>query len=300
MFEVNKNSNNILLIQYPSGGYGYYLARLINQYVSNVVKTDDSFKFDSLGTSHSLPLVAGDVHFSLNRVLSLVNKKYQLDIDQKKYVVIPYCPGIEDDSTDKMRLMFPNAKIVRLFYEDSTWPLVFQNCIIKALRGSLEKDVTFDSQMFGSSDAWAQRENFSLIYNSHYYRNTWKKFDHYQILNIDIFDLLITPDKCINTVAAFIDSTAPNLSDLPYRHQDFLQANKNTVVHLEILNLFNNIKIYQELEHITQLYQQAAVNFYIQTKFGFEVPSNEYASWFTNTKDIVTMLNKYSVTYDSN
>ena len=300
MIELNKDSKNLLLINYPSGGYGYYFTRLINSFVTNVVQTADLFEFDQLGTSHLLPLVAGDIHHEQNRNLYSVNDCYQHDIDQQKYILIPYCPGIQNDTTTNLEVNFPNAKIVRLCYYDNTWPLIFQNCITKAAAGTLETDVEFDSKKFGSQENWARRENFSLLFENHHYRNMWGPHHHARFLNIDIFELLINPYSCLLKLANFIDGSVHHSDMLLAKHQQFLDANPNTTTHLEILRIVDSLNIKQNLMHIEHLYHQAVINFYIQTKFNFVIPSNDYADWFTNTKEIVTMLQDYGVKFDTN
>jgi hypothetical protein len=300
MIEIDKTGKNLLLIDYPSGGYGYYLTRLINSFVSNVVCTDDSFLFDHCGTSHLLPLVAGDIHQEKNRTIYPVHNKYQLDIDQQKYILIPYCPGIQNDTTESLRNNFPNAKIIRLFYQDNTWPLVFQNCIIKTGIGTLEDNVEFVYENFGSAEAWARRENYSLLCANHRYRTMWKEYFHDRFLNIDIFKLLTDTKCCMELIAKFINGAVVRLDQLPNKHTQFLNANPNTITHLEILQLVNSLGTEQDLTHIQHLYQQAVMNFYIQLKFNFVVPANDYANWFTNTKEIVTMLQDHGVKFDSN
>jgi hypothetical protein len=293
MNKIDNQSENLLLISYPSGGYGFYLTRLINYFVTNVVSTTDSFLFDDLGTSHSLPLVVGDIHFEKNRTLTVGVEAYQFDIDQQKYILIPYCPGINSDNPNNVIDMFPNAKIIRLFYQDNTWPLVFQNCIVKAATGNTEDDIEFDAEIFGSSDAWARRENFELLFKNHHYRTMWKQHD--TVLNIDIFTLLTDPQHCLHQIAGLINGSVTRMDELAIKHQQFLDANPNTVRHLEILDIVKSLAKDQDLSHINQLYQQAVLNFYIQLKFNFVIPSNDYANWFTNTKQIVTMLNNHEV-----
>jgi hypothetical protein len=300
MIELDKDSKNLLLIDYPSGGYGYYFTRLINGFVTNIVKTADLFEFDQLGTSHLLPLVAGDIHFEQHKTLGMIDSRYQSDIAQQKYILIPYCPGIQNDTTEHLKSNFPNAKIIRLCYKDNTWPLIFQNCIVKASMGGIDTDIEFDDKKFGSSEDWARRENFNLIFEHHQYRNMWKEHDHDRFLNIDILELLINPVRCLQQVADFISGTILAVDMIPIRHQQFLDANPNTITHLEILEIVNALNVAQDLTHIQQLYHQAVINFYIQLKFNFVIPANDYANWFTNTKEIVTMLQDHGVEFDTN
>jgi hypothetical protein len=300
MTEIDKTDKNLLLINYPSGGYGVYLTRLINKFVTNVVQTNDDFLFDDLGTSHSLPLVVGHIHYGVNRMLHAADSTHWANIKKQKYILIPYCPGIPDDTTDNLKNNFPNAKIIKLCYQDNTWPLVFQNCIVKAVQGTSEANVEFDVEKFGVLDDWARRENFSLLFEHHHYRIMWKEHVHDNWLNIDISELITDPQNCLEKVANFIGGSMINLRELPFRHQQFLNANPNTVQHLEILNIVKNLNIDRDLTHINQLYHQAVLNFYVQLEFNFVIPANDYANWFTNTKEIVTMLKDHGVYIDTN
>lgn len=299
MIKLDQASENLLLINYPSGGYGFYFTRLINSFVTNIVKTNDSFEFDQLGTSHLLPLVTGHIHWEQNRTLHIIDSKYQPDVNQQKYILIPYCPGIENNITENLKHNFPKAKIIRLCYKDNTWPLIFQNCIVKAGMGNLDTDIKFDDKKFGSSEDWARRENFNFIFNDHEFRNMWKEHSHERFLNIDIFEILINPTQCLQQVANFIGSDTQMMDMLPIKHKQFLKANPNTITHLKILEIINSLNIEQDLTHIQQLYSQAVLNFYIQLKFNFVIPTNDYNNWFTNTNEIVTMLQDHGVDIDT-
>lgn len=295
MIELDKSKKNLLLIHYPSGGYGYYLTRLINAFITNVVKTPDDFLFDSVGTSHPLPLVAGSIHFDQNKTLISTSDEYQYDINQQKYILIPYCTGIYSNNVTDLTDTFTNAKIIRLYYKDDTWPLVFQNCIIKAAQKTLENAVEFDAVAFGSSDNWARRENFFLLLKNHHYRHMWHECQLPQFLNINIVDLLTDPETCLRSIANFINGTIVDLDLLPSRHRQFLDSNLNTVRHLEILDIVKNLRHTQNLKHIDHLYQQAVLNFYLHLRYNFEVPPNDYSDWFTNTTDIVKMLEDHNI-----
>lgn len=296
MIELDKSKKHLLLINYPSGGYGHYLTRLINRFITNVVKTPDDFLFDSVGTSHQLSLVAGCIHFDQNKNLISISDHYQPDIAQQKYILIPYCTGIQSDDVTMLTNTFTNAKIIRLYYKDDTWPLVFQNCIIKAALKTLETTVEFNDVAFGSSDDWAKRENYFLLLKNHHYRHMWNECRLPQFLNINIVNLLIDPENCLRSIANFIDGTIVDLDLLPARHQQFLDSNLNTVRHLEILDIVKNLRHNQNLRHIDHLYQQAVLNFYLQLRYNFEVPPNDYSDWFTNTTDIVKMLDDHNIT----
>ena len=60
----------------------------------------------------------------------------------------------------------------------------------------------------------------------------------------------------------------------------------------------NNVSF--DLMHVVDIWNQAVIYYYIWLEFGIEVPHNDYSNWFTNTQEIVTMLNKHGVLVDSN
>lgn len=283
--------DNILLIDYPSGGYGFYLTRLINRYCSNIVRTEDTFEFDDLGTSHSVPLVYGDIHHNHNQILSRdrADPRYHQSINRGNIILVPYCPGITTDRIQDTLETYSKARLVRLWYDDRTWPLVFYNAINKALRGDVEVDIEFDPEKFGSSDSWARRENFMLLFKTHRLRNQWKPVTHPRIININILDLLINTEKCLCDIGGFLKISVA-CHDLDVKHRNFLKHNPAIGVHLSILHTLDRLQDTQDLSHIDQLYWQAVFNFYLETTNNISIPVNDFPDWFENTAQINKML----------
>lgn len=289
---------NLLFIHYPSGGYGFYLARLINRYISGVVKVDDRFSFDKTGTSHSLPLVHGHIHFNRTGKFSIENTDpiYRDSIQKGDYILVPHCPGINDDMISKTLIKYPKVKFLRLCYNDSVWPLIFYNAIVKAMNKDINEDVFFDAAKFGSNGDWARRENFSLLFKSHDLRQQWKPVTDDRICNIDLFSLLTEPEKTIKDIAKFLGRFVnPIIVDLDEKHRLFLNANPGTTLHLRILKMIDNLTIKQDLYWINELFWQAVVNFYIEEKYNFTILVNEYSDWFTNTSDLVKMIERHGI-----
>ena len=287
---IDRSRENLLVIQYPPGGFGFYIARLINSFVTNVVRTADQFEFDKVGSSHLLPLVAGDIEYQRNRDLYDPDPQYWPAIQDGQFVVIPHCPGMADDSLHRVLDTFPNAAILRVVYHDSAWPLVFQNCIIKAKLGSLAQDVAFASTTYGSSDAWAVRENYTLVLQGHDFRNIWKPIDHHRVHNLDVYQLLTDPVCALTTIAKVVVGEVYGLETLPQRHQQFLTLNQNTTDHLEIYRTATTLPRACDLGHIQDLYQQAVFNFYVQSTYDIEIPVNDYSDWFINTDQVLSLL----------
>lgn len=293
--------NNLCFIHYPSGGYGFYLTRLINRYVSGIVKVDDDFSFDDLGTSHSLPLVYGDLHFNKIKNFNILaaDVKYHCSIQQGDISLVPCCPGINSDLIPTTLNQYPNSLFLRLWYDDQTWPLVFYNAIHKAMQGNIDKDVEFNANLFDSCDDWAYRENFSLLCKNHNLRNEWKVVDHPRVHNINILSLLSNPIDCIKDIANFLNLST-DLFDIDQKHRLFLNSNLGTVTHLKILDLVDNLTIDRQLSWIKELFWQGVFNFYVEKKYQITIPANCYSNWFTSTKNVVKMLKEQGVIVDSN
>jgi hypothetical protein len=289
--------DNLLFIHYPSGGYGFYLTRLMNRYLNGVVKVNDKFEFDALGTSHLLPLVYGHLHFNEHKNFDLSSSDpiYHDSIHQGNYVLIPCCPGINDDMMSDTMKDYPNSKFVRLWYDDRTWPLVFFNAIVKAMKGDINRDVHFDEKQFGSSEEWARRENFSLLLDSHCLRQEWKPNTHDRVHNVNIFSLLIDPASCLSDIANFLEVSTTTPQDLGEKHQDFLQCNPATVLHLKILDTVEHLNREQTLDWVEDLYWQGVINFYVEQKYDVLIPYNTYSNWFTDTAEIVTMAKNQGI-----
>jgi hypothetical protein len=291
-------ADRLILIHYPSGGYGFYLTRLINRYISGVVKVDDKFEFDSLGTSHRLPLVYGPIHFNQNQNFDISSAKsiYHQSILQGNHVLVPYCPGINDDKISETIDFFPHSRLIRLYYDDRSWPLVFFNAITKTKKGDVNKDVFFDSAKFGSSDDWARRENFSLLFENHALRYQWKAEQHRNVCNVNILSLLTNPLNCLHEIADFLGQNLQiDHRDITAKHNEFLHYNAGAVLHLQILDLIRDLAQPQALDWVKDIFWQGATNFYIKQKYGVDIPCNTYSNWFKNTQEIIIMLKNQGI-----
>jgi hypothetical protein len=76
--------------------------------------------------------------------------------------------------------------------------------------------------------------------------------------------------------------------DQNYHHYAFYY---NTI---DIWNAIKNKTSYS-LNNVTDLYTQAVIYYFIWLEFNVEVPHNDFSDWFTNTDEIVIMLNKLGV-----
>jgi hypothetical protein len=117
----------------------------------------------------------------------------------------------------------------------------------------------------------------------------WKPVDHN---DIDI-SVLLDYEQCYQALNAIveIDSFYPL----------WVQWKQTNAKYIEPVTLANNIfssinnNEYCDLTHVTDAWTQSVIYYYIWLLYKFEIPHNDYAEWFTNTKEIVTMLKDHGV-----
>jgi hypothetical protein len=141
MINFNKNSENVILIMYPTGGYGNFLYHLLTEYFDNTVKVKNNFQFSAAGNSHqtykyteSFLLGSNYKNIQNFEYNYLVNdqKSYQQILLGKKFLVL--CDtGNLMDSVKVLLQYFPNAKIIRCYAETFQEKLVtWNNCMEKS------------------------------------------------------------------------------------------------------------------------------------------------------------------------
>lgn len=130
-----KDSDNCVVIMYPTGGYGNFLYYLLSTYLTDTVKPKTTeFKFSSDGNSHTFPKYTET--FNLNR--KQFNYTYGIEdycIDQindgKKFLVLADVGNL-GDNVRFVKRYFTNATIIRTYaksFEEKF--LVWYNCVSK-------------------------------------------------------------------------------------------------------------------------------------------------------------------------
>ena len=151
MDEFRADSENCILVMYPTGGYGNFLYYLLNEHLESTVKiprTEWQFRH---GNSHSYPKYTES--FLLGQAeeygnLRKFNYNYKItnaiaadQIGQGKQFVVIADVGNKGDNVKFLRKYFPKACIIRMFASTFIEKLiVWTNCMTKsrdALRNEL-------------------------------------------------------------------------------------------------------------------------------------------------------------------
>jgi hypothetical protein len=266
----------IYCVWYPSGGFGHFLNGVLTLYGDNFVRPDaNTIKFSKNGNSHALNLIAPKYAHNQDT--------YNFDFETCKNYSVLIDNGINDESTGFLKF-FPVSKVIKICYDNTTWPLVAKTMIDKAMSSNIQKELTVDAW---ETDAdWAIREKYFLFLRDHSLRHAWKPDNQYNCLPVsNIIDYKVL-ENYINTHICKVD----NFEDL---HSAWLKSNQQyiqTIIWAKniIAAIESNVDI--TLTHVTDLWAQAVVNYYIWINYQVEVPANDFADWFQNTKQISEIL----------
>jgi hypothetical protein len=272
----------IYCIWYPAGGFGHFINSVLSLHGQGFVRPQgQSVEFSSNGNSHKLDLVAPKYCHNPDY--------YDFEFDSTKNYSVLIDNGINDETTLFVKF-FPTACIVKICYSDSTWPIVSRTMIEKAMGVDFSQEVSTGTN-WNCRDDWTIREKYFLFLRDNTLRQAWRIDSSYKYLKID--DML-----CYDNFCEQLQSLGINTSDFKALWDNWKISNQKYIDPVEIgQKVIKDIKNknYSDLSHITDIWTQAVVYYYIWLEYNFEVPHNDYGQWFTSTEQIVIMLNKHGV-----
>jgi hypothetical protein len=267
-------------VWYPSGGFGHFVNAVISLHGDNFVRPKNKLEFSNKGDSHSLELAAPKYFH---------DQDYNFEFDNNFNYLVLVDNGINNEGL-KFLEIFPTAKIIKMCYTDTSWPVIAKTMIDKAMKSSIESELPVDN--WTSNENWAKREKYFLFLRDHSLRNGWRNDS--TAININIETMLNYKEFKSAIVAS-------GISVVSFRKLWNNWLENNFQYFMPILfsqDVISQVKKKKsiDLTMITDVWVQAVVYYYIWLEFGVEVPHNDYSNWFTNTDEIVIMLNKLGVT----
>lgn len=264
----------IYCVWYPSGGFGHFVNAMLTLYGKDFVRPNKSLNFSSSGNSHNLDLVVpkylhgrwpGNFDF-------LPNQNYCVLIDN----------GINDENTKFMSL-FPSAKIVKVCYSDCTWPIVARAMIEKAMVSDLDTELLINN--WNTNEPQVRREKYFLFLRDHSLRHAWKPMSDSTTLYIDD---LVDYSKFFNklNLLTSVESFEETWTRWYHSNRVYIspvETAKNVITDVEL-------KKYQSLDHVTDIWTQAVIYYYIWITFGIEVPHNDFSNFFNDTTQIMDLV----------
>jgi len=283
------SSNNIILISYPSGGFGNFLYYILSEFANRTVKlSNNQLIFSDDGNSHSV------VKYTNIYFMDPVNYHPQCDIDPQDNKVLVLCDnGINNDKYDKIISTFPNAKIVRIVIDPAVRPIIYQTCIVKAMHQNFNDNHCehIKNNWSDSSEDYAKRENFTLLYHDWSYG--WGPNE--LTVNLSVEQLLIHPVDTIKELINQLDMQPVNESKLKTVLDDWFTANEkyfNVYFRSKLILTALENKENIDISHITDLHEQGYINYCIEQQYNIEIPVYDYRYWFQSTEQIQQAINK--------
>jgi hypothetical protein len=284
-------SNDIILISYPSGGFGNFLYHVLTEHANQTVKIkNNNFEFSLTGNSHSTNKYNNVYQNNCDSYSSIL--LLDVDITNKKILVL--CDdGINNDSYDQHRQFFPNATIVRIIINPLVRPIVYQTCVVKAMQSTTlhETQSHVKKNWIELDEDFAVRENFTLLYHNWPFK--WYKNDN--CVNLDLEFLITNPFKSILWLLEQLKMQIINEHSLKQTLKKWLEKNSQyfQIYHdREKINSALDHNQHIDLTHITSLHDQGYINYWVEQKYNITIPVYDYKSWFKNTRELQTVIKK--------
>jgi len=273
----------MILISYPSGGFGNFIFHVLTECADNTYKPDNkSFQFDLNGNSHATKKYT-PVFFHDNP-----NYKIQLPETNKESLIL--CDnGINNDEYVLVNKIFNNPTIIRMVIDEPVRPVIYKTCVIKAQKSRLiDESLSRVLANWGTQEDYAIRENFTLLYHN------WPfKWDSKPgCINVSIAKLIANPSETLTDLIANINGTVLDVRQLTDLCGKWADANK---LYFSILTEWQNIE--SALNNgtnyklnVADLHDQGYINYCIERKYNITIPVFDYKDWFVDTNHIRTLL----------
>ena len=287
MFDTQ--SSDIIIISYPSGGFGNFMYHVLTEFADGTVKvSNQDFHFQN-GNSHSTVKYTSVYQHDPAEYDAILT---QLVSVSDKNILVLCDNGINNDQYHKVNQTFPNAKVVRMCIDPNARPVVYQNCVLKAMQSQMHMENALSMNPWSDAvEPYAQRENFTLLY--HNWPFAWQP--HSDCINIDISQLIVNPVSVIQQLITDLNMHVIRPLDLHELCAHWTQEN------LKFCNIMHRSSdIMHALAHdidlnvsdITDLHDQGYINHRIEQHYHVTIPVYDYRHWFKNTTDIQTMVHQ--------
>jgi hypothetical protein len=260
----------IYCVWYPSGGFGHFLAAILNLYGKNFARPINKIKFSHTGDLHALELPAPKYHadpenynFNFNP-----NLNYSVLIDN----------GINNEG-ERFKTIFPTAHTIKLCYNNVSWPIVAKTMIDKAMQSNVDEQLVVDCDKWNVDEPWVVREKYFLFLRDHTLRQAWQP-------SVGVTNVLINDMLTYAQLHNQLRISGVELDNFESLHLSWQEANKQYVdpvknAQLIIKSIKNNVDV--RLDHISTIWDQAVLYYFLWITFGREAPHNDYANFFSST-----------------
>jgi hypothetical protein len=287
---LDNTSKDIILISYPSGGFGHFLYYALTELASDTAKTQlGLLEFGQSGDCHNL------IKYTETYYMDPSSYSTNVDIDISNKKVLILCDnGILNDQYQQVKQIFPNATILRSVIDLSVRPVIYQTYTLKAIG---HKILANDSSMhvtenwIDADEKYSQRENYTLMY--HNWSFGWLPDPN--AVNISIEQLILDPMHTLTLIINELGMEVTNLCKLQEITSSWLDANKKYFeVYYNAKTVMDSVKSKTNIDisHISDLHQQGYINYCLESVYNITIPVYDYRNWFLTTGQIIKAIDK--------
>lgn len=293
--------DKLYCIQYPSGSFGHFIYLVLSYAGKGFASIDVEVQFNTAIKSGSSHFITSQIQkyydtssyeeYAKNRLI----QDYTKVTGSGNLTGVIIDSGVNNDSLEFMNY-FPGAPLVRVCYDDYSWPLAIRSFFGRCMSEVLAKEthildfIKVDPDRWQSSERWEQREKCFLLLKDNELRKLWKPVNN--ALNIDITSIL-DYQSLYNHLSSIL-----SINEFKSLHDKFYESNLH---HFEwftyctrVLDALKTGKVIDLSMFSEDLYSQATINYYIYLVFSFEVPAWDYREWFKSTGEIFQMIDQRS------
>lgn len=284
---IDKHESDAVLINYPSGGFGFFLYGVLTICTNQFCSRDTDIGMSPTGDSHQLSLSV-QAWKPDETDFKFVVSDWATDIEKPHLLLIDL--GITDGRIAPVRKRFPTNKIIRICIDPDGKSIIMQTCLHKAQRKT--------KQDFYSLKDWEQREEISLIYhhadsNPGYYLNNYEPINDDNILNIPVTWFFFNFQEILKRIEEFLQITIDKARALEL-HELFLEKNLTYAQALlwskKIMNSLSSGSVI-DVTGCNSIHDQGYINYCIEKHFNIkEIPPYTYRNWFKTTAEIHSMI----------
>ena len=290
MMPYDANSEDIILISYPEGGFGHMLYHVLTEFADRTVKvSNQTFKFSTSGDSHTTTKYTNTYSNKIKDYVPLID-----DVDYKNKKILVLCDnGTNDSNYQDACDIFPNASIVRVCTSPDTRHVLYRASIEKAGKIPIEFG---EINQQGIAD-YELRERYKITY--HGLDARWESDSFCQ--SFDSWTEI--PDACNIYFSDIVTDTLGSLRKLittlgmtvlPGLEEFIISWQKRNALYLaphwQWLKIKNNLHTDLRIDDIKDLHSQGYIDYKIETSYNIEIPVWDYRDWYTNTKDIRNLI----------
>lgn len=252
----------IYCVWYPSGGFGHFINSVLNLYGTNFVRPKKQLVFSDNGNSHDLDYVAPSY---------IKNQDYyKFNFDPLHNYGVIVDNGINNETTEFQKF-FPDSKIIKMCYDDTSWPVVANTMIHKAMVSSFDNELVLNTDQWPTDSPWTLREKYFLFLRDHPLRFQWRPDACF--VSILLQDLITyqTTKQAIQTSEVVLDNFESTWDQWWSSNKKYFDP----IIKAQAL-------IAGEWPDIssTDVWTQAVVYYQIWCTYGVEVPHNDFENFF--------------------